>query len=55
MNGVIVSTDTIDTWDRVILGTNFNGGNEIDHLEYDQTQISRDYDHILDLIQEGTK
>ena len=39
-------TDTVDTWDRVTLGTNFNGGNEIDHLEDDQTHISRDYDHI---------
>ena len=38
-----------DTW------TNFNGVNEIDHLEEDQTLISTDYDHILDLIQAGTK
>ena len=27
--------DTIDTWDQVTLGTNFNGVNEIDHLEDD--------------------
>ena len=47
-------TDTIDTWDRVALGTNFNGFNEIDHLEDDETHISTDYDHISDLIQEGT-
>ena len=48
-------TDTIDTWDWVTLGTNFNGVNEIDHLEDDQTHISTDYDHISDLIQEGTR
>ena len=47
-------TYTIDTWDRVTLGTNFNGVNEIDHLEDDQTHISTDYDHISDLIQAGT-
>ena len=47
-------TYTIDTWDRVTLGTNLNGVNEIDHLEDDQTHISTDYDHILDLIQAGT-
>ena len=47
-------TDTVDTWDRVTLGTNFNGVNEIDHLEDDQTHISTDYDHISDLIQVGT-
>ena len=47
-------TDTVDTWDRVTLGTNFNGVNEIDHLEDDQTHISKDYDHISDLIQAGT-
>ena len=47
-------TDTIDTWDRVTHGTNFNGRNEIDHLEDDQTHISTNYDHILDLIQAGT-
>ena len=46
--------NTVDTWDRVTLSTNFNGGNEIDHLEDDQTHISRDYDHILNLIQAGT-
>ena len=46
--------DTIDTWDRVTLGTNFNGVNEIDHLEDNQTHISIDYDHISDLIQAGT-
>ena len=48
-------TDTIDTWDRVTLDTDFKGVNEIDHLEYDQTHISTDYDHISDLIQAGTK
>ena len=47
-------TDTIDTWERVKLGTNFNGGNEKYHLEDDQTHISRDYDHISDLIQAST-
>ena len=47
-------TDTIDTGDRVTVGTNFNGVNETDHLEDDQTHISTDYDHILDLIQAGT-
>ena len=46
--------DTVDTWDRVTLGTNFNGGNEIDHLEDDQRHISTDSDHISDLIQAGT-
>ena len=46
--------NTIDTWDRVTLGTNFNGFNEIYHLEDDQTHISIDYDHISDLIQAGT-
>ena len=46
--------DIVDTWDRVTLGTNFNEVNEIDHLEDDQTHISRDYGHILDLIQAGT-
>ena len=35
------------------LGTNLNRGNEINHLEDDQTHISRDYDHISDLIQAG--
>ena len=49
------NTNIVDTWDRVTLGTNFNGGNEIDHLEHDQTHISIDYDHISDLIQAGTK
>ena len=48
-------TYTVDTWDRVTLGTNFNGVNEIDHLEDDQTHISTDYDHISNLIQAGTK
>ena len=47
-------TYTVDTWDRVTLGTNFNGVNEIDHLEDDQTHISTDYDHISDLIQACT-
>ena len=46
--------DTIDTWDRVILSTNFNEVNEIDHLEDDETHISTNYDHISDLIQAGT-
>ena len=41
--------------DQVTLGTDFKGFNEIDHLEDDQTHISTDYDHILDLIQGGTK
>ena len=36
------------------LGINFNGVNEIDHLEDDQTHIYVDYDHISNLIQEGT-
>ena len=48
-------TDTIDTWDRVTIGTNLKGGNEIDHLVDDQTYISTDYDHISDLIQASTK
>ena len=48
-------TDTIDTWDRVTLATNFNGVNEIDHLKDDQAHISINYDHISDLIQAGTK
>ena len=48
-------TDTVDTLDRVTIGTNFNGVNEIDHLEGDETHISIDYDHISDLIQAGTK
>ena len=47
--------DTVDTWDRVTLGTNFKGVNEIDHLEDDQTHVSTDYDHISDLIQACTK
>ena len=47
-------TNKVDTWDQVTLGTNFNWGNEINHLEDDQTHISRDYDHISDLIQAGT-
>ena len=47
--------DIVDTWDRVTLGTDFKGVNEIDHFEYDQTHISTDYDHILDLIQACTK
>ena len=38
--------DTVDTWDRVTLGTNFNGVNEIENLEDDQTHISTEYDHI---------
>ena len=55
MNGMIVSViDTIDTWDRVTLGTNFNKGNDIDHLEDDETHISTDYDYISDLIQAVT-
>ena len=47
-------TDTADTWDRVTLGTDFKVVNEIDHLE-DQAHISIEYDHISNLIQEGTK
>ena len=47
--------DTVHTWDRVTLGTNFNPVNEIAHIEDDQTHISTDYDHISDLIQAGTK
>ena len=47
-------TDIVHTWDRVTLGTNFKGVNEIDHLEDDETHISTDYDHISDLIQAGT-
>ena len=46
--------DTVDTWDRVTLGTNFNEVNEIYHLEDDQTHISTNYDHISDLIQAST-
>ena len=38
--------DTVDTWDQVTLGTNLNGDNEIDPVEYYQTYISTDYDHI---------
>ena len=41
--------------DRVTLGTKLNRGNEIDHLEDDHTHIFTNYDHILDLIQAGTK
>ena len=37
-----------DTWNQ------FDGVNEIDHLEDDHTHISTNYDHILDLIQEDT-
>ena len=48
-------TDIVDTWDRVTLGTDFKGVNEIDHLEDYQIHISTYYDHILDLIQAGTK
>jgi hypothetical protein len=48
-------TDTVDTWDRVTLGTDFNLVKEINHIEDDQTHISTDYDHISDLIQAGTK
>ena len=48
-------TDTVDTWDRVTLGTDFNPVKEINHIEDDQTHISTDYDHISDLIQAGTK
>ena len=48
-------TNTIDTWDRVTLGTDLKGVNEINHLEYDQTHISTHYDHISNLIQAGTK
>ena len=48
-------TDIVDTWDRVTLGADFKGINEIDHLEDDQTHIYTDYDHISDLIQVGTK
>ena len=48
-------TDIVDTWDGVTLGTDFNGVNEIDHLEDDQTLISIDYDHISDLIQAARK
>ena len=48
-------TYTGDTWDQVTLGTNFNGANEIDHLEDDQTHISTDYDHLSNLIQACTK
>ena len=48
-------TNTVDTWDRVTLGTSFNRVSEIDHLEDDQTHISTYYDHISDLIQIGTK
>ena len=48
-------TNIVDTWDRVTLGTNFKGLNEIYHLEDDQTHISTDYDHILDHIQAGIK
>ena len=47
--------DTVDTWDRVTLVTDFIPVIEIDHLEDDQTNISTDYDHISDLIQEGTQ
>ena len=48
-------TYTIDTWDQVTLGTDLKGDNKIDHLEDDQTYISIEYDHILDLRQVGTK
>ena len=45
----------VDTWDRVTLGTDLKGDNEIDPVEYDQTYISTDYVHILDLRQACTK
>ena len=48
-------TPTVYTWDRVTLGTDLKGVNEINHLEDDQAYISTDYDHISDLIQAGTK
>ena len=48
-------TDIVDTLDRVTLGTDFIPVNEMDHLEDDQTNISTNYDHILDVIQAGTK
>jgi len=48
-------TDIVHTWDQVTLGTDFNPVNEINHIEDDQKHISTDYDHISDLIQEGTK
>ena len=48
-------TYMVDTWDRVTLGTDLKGDNEIYHLEDDQTYIYTYYDHILDLIQVGTK
>ena len=48
-------TYTGDTRDRVRVGTDFKGVNEIDHLENDQAHISTDYDHISNLIQACTK
>ena len=36
-------------------GIDLKGVNEIDHLEDDQTYISTNYDHISNLIQEGTQ
>ena len=45
----------IDTWDRVTLGTNLKGVNEIDNFQDYQTHISIDYDLISNLIQAGTK
>ena len=48
-------TYTVDTWDGVTLGIDFNAVSEIEHLEDDHTCISIDYDHISDLIQSGTK
>ena len=36
-------------------GTDFIPVNEMDHLEDDQKNISTDYDHISDLIQEAKK
>ena len=48
-------TNTVDTWDRVTLATDLKGDNETHRMEHDHTYISTDYDHISDLIQEGTK
>ena len=40
----------VDTWHRVTLGTDMILVNEITPLEENQTEISMDYDHILDLV-----
>ena len=47
-------SEWVDTWHRVTLGTDMSLVNEITPLEENETEISIDYDHILDLLQPGT-